>query len=229
MNSNYQLKHLQSEQIISFLTIKEKIFKLNLKIIIILSEKLMEVLERSLIEDEILEKLGIKEKNFGASTGVEWLSTSDQGELKISSPTNGKLIAQVYQASEDDYEKIIKTAEEAFIGWRKTPAPKRGEIVRQIGLKLRENKESLGALVSYEMGKSYQEGLGEVQEMIDICDFAVGLSRQLYGFTMHSERTNHRMYDQYHPLGIVATISAFNFPGSCLGMECNDSCSLRKC
>jgi aldehyde dehydrogenase (NAD+) len=172
----------------------------------------MEVLERSLIEDEILEKLGIREKNFGASTGVEWLSTSDHGELKISSPTNGKLIAQVYQASEDDYEKIIKTAEEAFIGWRKIPAPKRGEIVRQIGLKLRENKESLGALVSYEMGKSYQEGLGEVQEMIDICDFAVGLSRQLYGFTMHSERTNHRMYDQYHPLGIVATISAFNFP-----------------
>ncbi len=161
---------------------------------------------------EFLKKLGVKKNNFGSSTGTKWYETKDQGELNISSPTNGKTIASVYQASEDDYELIIKKAEEAFLVWRQMPAPKRGEIVRQIGLKLREYKPYLGRLVSYEMGKSLQEGLGEVQEMIDICDFAVGQSRQLYGFTMHSERTNHRMYDQYHPLGIVATISAFNFP-----------------
>ncbi len=122
------------------------------------------------------------------------------------------MIAAVNQVSEKDYEKIISTAEKAFEVWRKVPAPKRGEIVRQIGLKLREYKAELGTLVSYEMGKSLQEGLGEVQEMIDICDFAVGQSRQLYGYTMASERPDHRMYDQYHPLGIVGTISAFNFP-----------------
>ncbi len=161
---------------------------------------------------DFLKELGIKEKNYAASTGTEWNNTTDQGELKIYSPTNGKLIASVYQASENDYENIIAKASEAFKTWRKMPAPKRGEIVRQIGLKLREYKEPLGTLVSYEMGKSLQEGLGEVQEMIDICDFAVGQSRQLYGFTMQSERPDHRMYDQYHPLGIVATISAFNFP-----------------
>lgn len=161
---------------------------------------------------DFLKVLGIKDKNYAASTGTEWNRTSDQGELKILSPTNGKLIASVYQASEKDYENIINTASEAFKYWKTVPAPKRGEIVRQIGLKLREFKEPLGTLVSYEMGKSLQEGLGEVQEMIDICDLAVGQSRQLYGFTMQSERPNHRMYDQYHPLGIVATISAFNFP-----------------
>jgi aldehyde dehydrogenase (NAD+) len=161
---------------------------------------------------EFLEKLGIKEKNFGSSTGTEWLTTENQGELKIYSPTDGNYIASVYQASENDYEKVVLQAEEAFLFWRKIPAPKRGEIVRQIGLKLREYKSYLGMLVSYEMGKSLQEGLGEVQEMIDICDFAVGQSRQLYGFTMASERPNHRMYDQYHPLGIVGIISAFNFP-----------------
>jgi aldehyde dehydrogenase (NAD+) len=161
---------------------------------------------------DFLKVLGIKDKNFAASTGSEWNNTSDQGELKISSPTNGKLIASVFQASEKDYENIISKGIEAFTYWRTVPAPKRGEIVRQIGLKLREFKEPLGTLVSYEMGKSLQEGLGEVQEMIDICDFAVGQSRQLYGFTMQSERPSHRMYDQYHPLGIVATISAFNFP-----------------
>ena len=125
---------------------------------------------------------------------------------------SGGIIASVYQASADDYHRVIKTATEGFKHWRKIPAPKRGEIVRQIGLKLREYKDPLGRLVSFEMGKSLQEGWGEVQEMIDICDFAVGQSRQLYGFTMQSERPNHRMYDQYHPLGIVATISAFNFP-----------------
>ncbi len=161
---------------------------------------------------DFLKKLGINKENFGSSTGLKWNESKDQGELKIVSPTDGKLIANVYQASEKDYEKIINKAEEAFLVWRKVPAPKRGEIVRQIGLRLREYKPYLGKLVSYEMGKSLQEGLGEVQEMIDICDFAVGQSRQLYGFTMHSERPNHRMYDQYHPLGIVATISAFNFP-----------------
>ncbi len=161
---------------------------------------------------EFLKKLGIKEKNFGASTGTKWLETKDQDELKIYSPATGEFIASVYQASEADYEKVVQTAHEAFIKWRMMPAPKRGEIVRQIGNRLREFKQELGTLVSFEMGKSLQEGLGEVQEMIDICDFAVGQSRQLYGFTTHSERPLHRMYDQYHPLGVVCTISAFNFP-----------------
>lgn len=161
---------------------------------------------------EFLKKLGIKEKNFGSSTGLKWNETTTEGELKIYSPATGDYIASVYQASDYDYENVIKTAQEAFKYWRKVPAPKRGEIVRQIGDKLRKYKQDLGQLVSFEMGKSLQEGLGEVQEMIDICDFAVGQSRQLYGFTMHSERPNHRMYDQYHPLGIVCTISAFNFP-----------------
>jgi len=161
---------------------------------------------------EFLKRLGIKENNFGSSTGLIWNETTSAGELKIYSPVDGEYIASVYQASEDDYERIVTTAYEAFKYWRTVPAPKRGEIVRQIGMKLREYKEDLGKLVSYEMGKSLQEGLGEVQEMIDICDFAVGQSRMLYGFTMHSERPNHRMYEQYHPLGIVCTISAFNFP-----------------
>ncbi|MBX2977500.1 MAG: aldehyde dehydrogenase family protein [Ignavibacteriaceae bacterium] len=161
---------------------------------------------------DFLKTLGIEEKNYGGSTGQQWLTTTTEGELKIYSPVDGKFIASVYQCSPKDYESIIQKANEAFIEWRKVPAPKRGEIVRQIGLKLREYKEPLAALVSYEMGKSLQEGLGEVQEMIDICDFAVGLSRQLYGYTMHSERPSHRMYDQYHPLGIVSTVSAFNFP-----------------
>jgi aldehyde dehydrogenase (NAD+) len=161
---------------------------------------------------DILKQLGIDKINFGASTGQKWLQTKSEGELKVHSPVDGKHIASVYQGSEKDYEKIIKSMEEAFLYWRMVPAPKRGEIVRQIGLKLRDYKEPLGRLVSYEMGKSLQEGLGEVQEMIDICDFAVGQSRQLYGFTMQSERPMHRMYDQYHPLGIVCTISAFNFP-----------------
>lgn len=161
---------------------------------------------------DFLKILGIKDKNFGSSTGLKWGSTQDQGELKIHSPATGEYIASVYQASSEDYDHIIKTAQSAFVLWRKIPAPKRGEIVRQIGQKLREYKDPLGKLVSYEMGKSLQEGWGEVQEMIDICDFAVGQSRQLYGFSMQSEREEHRMYDQYHPLGVVATISAFNFP-----------------
>ncbi|MFO7525981.1 MAG: aldehyde dehydrogenase family protein [Ignavibacteriaceae bacterium] len=161
---------------------------------------------------EFLKKLGIKDKNFGASTGTKWMETTDQGELKIYSPATGEFIASVYQASESDYEKVVQSAREAFLEWRMIPAPKRGEVVRQIGNRLREFKHELGTLVSFEMGKSLQEGMGEVQEMIDICDFAVGQSRQLYGFTMQSERPQHRMYDQYHPLGVVCTISAFNFP-----------------
>jgi len=149
-------------------------------------------------------------------------------ELSSYSPVDGKLIGKVKSSTKDDYEEVIKKAQVAFKEWRMIPAPKRGEIVRQFGDKLREKKASLGKLVSYEMGKSYQEGLGEVQEMIDICDFSVGLSRQLYGSTIHSERPLHRMYDQYHPLGIVGVISAFNFPvavwswNTCLAMVCGD-------
>ena len=161
---------------------------------------------------DFLKTLGIKKVNFGSSTGLKWNTTKTEGELKIYSPTDGKYFASVYQASKEDYESVVKKAHEAFLEWRNVPAPKRGEIVRQIGNKLRKYKDPLGHLVSYEMGKSLQEGLGEVQEMIDICDFAVGQSRQLYGFTMASERPHHRMYDQYHPLGVVGTISAFNFP-----------------
>jgi aldehyde dehydrogenase (NAD+) len=161
---------------------------------------------------DFLKELGIKEENLGASTGLKWYGSKSDDKIDVISPVDGKHIAYVYQASEEDYETVVKVAHEAFLQWRKIPAPKRGEIVRLVGLKLREYKEPLGKLVSYEMGKSLQEGWGEVQEMIDICDFAVGQSRQLYGFTMQSERPNHRMYDQYHPLGVVGTISAFNFP-----------------
>jgi aldehyde dehydrogenase (NAD+) len=161
--------------------------------------------------NQMLKALGIAEISNGASTGTEWLETN--GELLESfSPSDGKLIGKVRQATLSDYEKIVIKARSAFKLWRMTPAPKRGEIVRQIGEDLRKYKEPLGKLVSYEMGKVYQEGLGEVQEMIDITDFAVGQSRQLYGFTMHSERFKHRMYEQYHPLGIVGVITSFNFP-----------------
>lgn len=160
---------------------------------------------------EVLENLCIKEFNDGACTGTKWLSVS--GEIIEScSPIDGKIISKIKQATWDDYEKIISEAQKAFYYWRMVPAPNRGEVVRQIGNELRKHKENLAKLVTYEMGKIYQEGLGEVQEMIDICDFAVGLSRQLYGLTMHSERPLHRMYEQYHPLGIVGVISAFNFP-----------------
>ncbi|OON68146.1 aldehyde dehydrogenase family protein [Hymenobacter sp. CRA2] len=161
---------------------------------------------------EVLRELGIQDTNAAYSTGLQW-GGADNGQVRrISSPTDGKLIAQVRMATAQDYEQVVITAQEAFKTWRLVPAPKRGEIVRQIGNKLREYKEPLGKLVSYEMGKILQEGLGEVQEMIDICDFAVGLSRQLHGLTMHSERPAHRMYEQYHPLGLVGIISAFNFP-----------------
>lgn len=177
----------------------------------------------------ILSVLGIKNENSGVSTGQIYLQAD--GEVHISySPVDGNAIASVRWASQKNYEDLIKKAEKAFIIWRMIPAPKRGEMVRQFGEKLRQKKQALGALVSYEMGKSYQEGLGEVQEMIDICDFAVGLSRQLHGLTMHSERPKHRMYEQYHPLGIVGIISAFNFPvavwawNTALAWVCGDVC-----
>lgn len=158
-----------------------------------------------------LDRLGIKPVNFGASTGAEWIETN--GALLDSySSCDGRLIASVKQGSWDDYETIMEKAQEAFKVWRMIPAPERGDIVRQMGNEFRRHKEDLGRIVSYEMGKIYQEGLGEVQEMIDIADFALGISRQLYGSTMHSERPKHRMYDQYHPLGIVGVITAFNFP-----------------
>jgi len=161
---------------------------------------------------DFLKTLKIEEVNYGSSTGREWNKTTENGQIAVHTPVDGKLIAKVYQASIEDYNAVVEKGQEAFKYWRTVPAPKRGEIVRQIGLRLREYKDPLGRLVSYEMGKSLQEGWGEVQEMIDICDFAVGQSRQLYGFTMKSERPKHRMYDQYHPLGVVGIISAFNFP-----------------
>jgi aldehyde dehydrogenase (NAD+) len=160
---------------------------------------------------DVLQQLGIADQNSGASTGINW--AEGNGKVVTSfSPVDGKKIAEVSSCTNEAYEQIIQTAEKAFLEWRMWPSPKRGDIVRQIGDELRKNKEALGKLVSYEMGKSLQEGYGEVQEMIDICDFAIGLSRQLHGLTMHSERPGHRMYEQWHPLGIVAVISAFNFP-----------------
>jgi aldehyde dehydrogenase (NAD+) len=159
----------------------------------------------------VLKQLGIEKINAGVATGTEWMET--QGDVTTSySPINGEEIAQVKNAKLEDYEQVMEKAQEAFKKWREVPAPVRGEIVRKIGLALRENKENLGMLVSYEMGKSYQEGLGEVQEMIDIADFAVGQSRQLYGYTMQSERPEHRLFDHYHPYGVVGVITAFNFP-----------------
>ncbi len=161
--------------------------------------------------NEVLLQLGIDKVNPGMCTGTVWQECA--GDLLTSfSPADGKEIAAVRQATLEDYNHTVELARKAFTQWRKIPAPRRGEVVRQIGLELRNYKEPLGRLVSYEMGKIYQEGLGEVQEMIDICDFAVGQSRQLYGFTMQIERPGHRMYDQYHPLGIVGVVSAFNFP-----------------
>lgn len=160
---------------------------------------------------EMLNNLGIKNINPGVSTGAQWMKS--RGDVTSSiSPIDGKEIAKIENASKEEYENVVKKAREAFKVWRKIPAPGRGEIVRQIGLALREAKNDLGKLVTLEMGKIYQEGLGEVQEMIDICDFAVGQARLLNGITMHSERPDHRIYDQYHPLGIVGIITAFNFP-----------------
>ncbi len=178
------------------------------------------------IDTQFLSKLGIKKFNNGTITGLN--SFASENFQPSISPVDGELIASAGTTSPKEYRKVIKTAEQAFNTWRMVPAPKRGDIVRQYGEALRKHKDALGRLVSYEMGKSLQEGYGEVQEMIDICDFAVGLSRQLYGLTMHSERTQHRMYEQYHPLGIVGVISAFNFPvavwswNAMLALVCGD-------
>ncbi|WP_163338180.1 aldehyde dehydrogenase family protein [Desulfopila sp. IMCC35008] len=161
---------------------------------------------------KILETLNLQQVNSGSSTGAECQEHSKLPLSESISPVDGRAIASVRPACIEDYESVIAKASETFIYWRTVPAPKRGEIVRQIGNALRAKKKALGTLVSLEMGKSLQEGLGEVQEMIDVCDFAVGQSRQLYGFTMASERVDHRLYDQYHPLGVTAVISAFNFP-----------------
>lgn len=178
--------------------------------------------------ESVLDALDIKSQNYGTSTGSKW--TNSNKIIDSFSPVDGEKIGSVSITTKDDFEKVINTASSAFKVWRLIPAPQRGEIVRQFGDRLRELKNPLGKLVSYEMGKSLQEGLGEVQEMIDICDFAVGLSRQLHGLTMHSERPGHRMYEQYHPLGIVGIISAFNFPvavwawNTALAWICGDVC-----
>jgi aldehyde dehydrogenase (NAD+) len=176
-----------------------------------------------------LSELGLLPENSGVSTGSTWLK--GEGErLESYSPVDGSLIGVVRGASKAEYEQAIASSQRAFTEWRTWPAPKRGEVVRQLGEELRMHKAALGKLVSYEMGKSYQEGLGEVQEMIDICDFAVGLSRQLHGLTMHSERPDHRMYEQWHPYGLVGIITAFNFPvavwswNTALAWICGDVC-----
>jgi len=180
-------------------------------------------------KSKFLKELGLEDINQGSCTGANWIKSKGKSR-KVLSPVDGKVISSVIESDDLIYEEIISSAQEAFKSWRKVPAPNRGEIVRQIGNELRLKKEPLGQLVSYEMGKSFQEGLGEVQEMIDICDFAVGLSRQLHGLTMHSERPMHRMYEQYHPLGIVGIISAFNFPvavwawNTALAWICGDVC-----
>jgi aldehyde dehydrogenase (NAD+) len=178
----------------------------------------------------ILSRLNISAVNHGTSTGLNSWASENPELIESFSPVDGKLIAKVTETTLDDYQQVIETAKVAFKSWKNVPAPRRGEIVRQMGEAFRQNKEALGQLVSYEMGKSLQEGLGEVQEIIDICDFAVGLSRQLYGLTMHSERPQHRMYEQYHALGIVGIISAFNFPvavwswNAMIAWVCGDVC-----
>jgi aldehyde dehydrogenase (NAD+) len=178
---------------------------------------------------EFLSSLSIDSFNPGVSTGSHWIGSSG-AHIHSHSPVDGRLIASVFGSDREGYDAAVAKAQEAFLEWRTWPAPKRGEVVRQIGERLRELKEPLGRLVSYEMGKSLQEGLGEVQEMIDICDFAVGLSRQLYGLTMQSERPGHRMYEQWHPLGVTGIISAFNFPvavwswNSMIAWICGDVC-----
>lgn len=180
------------------------------------------------MKKDFLKKLRLKSKNHGTWTGQKAIASKKF--IESYSPVDGSLIGAVSVTSKSNYERVIKSAQKAFVEWRKLPAPKRGEIVRQYGDALRANKDALGKLVSYEMGKSLQEGYGEVQEMIDICDFAVGLSRQLYGLTMHSERPSHRMYEQWHPLGVVGIISAFNFPvavwswNAMIALVCGDVC-----
>lgn len=179
--------------------------------------------------EDFLSVLKVKHNNAGVSTGSQWISTGEE-TIESFSPVDGKLIGSVMTTDKESYLSVINKARQAFDEWRTWPSPKRGEVVRQIGEALRKYKEPLGKLVSYEMGKSLQEGLGEVQEMIDICDFAVGLSRQLHGLTMHSERPGHRMYEQWHSLGIVGIITAFNFPvavwswNTMLALVCGDVC-----
>jgi len=179
--------------------------------------------------ENILSQFGINTSNPGGYLGKQTFGSSNE-RIDSLSPVDGRRIASVQPITLEEYDAIIEKSQQAFLSWRMIPAPKRGEIVRQVGDALRKHKTALGTLVSYEMGKSLQEGLGEVQEMIDICDFAVGLSRQLHGLTMHSERSGHRMYEQYHPLGIVGIISAFNFPvavwswNSALAWVCGDVC-----
>jgi aldehyde dehydrogenase (NAD+) len=176
--------------------------------------------------DALLRALGLERDNFGAFDG-QWFGSGSP--LVSHSPIDGEPLGTVWQAGEQDYERVATRAHEAFLSWREVPAPKRGEVVRRIGNALRKVKAELGALVSLEVGKIRAEGEGEVQEMIDICDFATGLSRQLYGLSMHSERPRHRMYEQWHPLGVVGVISAFNFPvavwswNSALAWVCGDS------
>ncbi|MFN2260545.1 MAG: aldehyde dehydrogenase family protein [Psychroflexus sp.] len=178
--------------------------------------------------DDALKELGIETENKGTSVGSDFFGSGEM--IESFSPVDGASIGKVQATTEEDYEKVISTAHKSFKEWRTWPAPARGEVVRQFNDELRRLKAPLGKLVSYEMGKSYQEGLGEVQEMIDICDFAVGLSRQLHGLTMHSERPGHRMYEQWHPLGVVGIISAFNFPvavwswNTALAWVCGDAC-----
>ena len=185
--------------------------------------KKLEIMDLSFIS-----QLGLSEQNAGTSTGLK--DFSSENYISSYSPVNGEKIGEVSITTKEQYEQVVKSAQAAFTDWRMMPAPQRGEIVRQYGNILRENKDALGRLVSYEMGKSLQEGWGEVQEMIDICDFAVGLSRQLYGLTIHSERPRHRMYEQWHPLGVVGIISAFNFPvavwswNAMIAMVCGDVC-----
>lgn len=180
------------------------------------------------MKKDFLKELGLQDKNPGTSTGLK--SSNSEEYIQSYSPVDGEYIGSVSITTKEEYENVVKTSKEAFKLWRTIPAPKRGEVVRQYGEALRKYKEPLGQLVSYEMGKSLQEGWGEVQEMIDICDFAVGLSRQLYGLSMHSERPEHRMYEQWHPLGLVGIISAFNFPvavwawNSMIAMVCGDVC-----
>ncbi len=162
-------------------------------------------------KEEVLKRLGIKELNYGVCSGTEWIDPNGVITESVT-PVDNSVIARVKNGSPEEYEVLVKNAQKAFVSWKKTPAPVRGEVVRKIGEALRRSKEDLGYLVTLETGKIYQEGLGEVQEMIDICDFAVGQARLLNGYTMHSERPSHRMYDQYHPLGIVGLITSFNFP-----------------
>tara|TARA_B100001059_G_scaffold221516_1_gene244530 strand:+ start:7002 stop:8543 length:1542 start_codon:yes stop_codon:yes gene_type:complete len=179
---------------------------------------------------ELLKSLNVNPENGSICTGIQWVTSTNTETINVHSPVDGSELGKVIYASESDYETVILKAQKAAEYWKTVPAPERGSIVRQYGIKLRAHKKELGKLVSLEMGKSYQEGLGEVQEMIDICDFAVGLSRQLYGLTMHSERPNHRMYEQWHPIGIVGIISAFNFPvavwawNSMIATVCGDVC-----